>query len=303
MSNIKKRKNTDNNCFELICALCLEHPSIQIKEDFKNIQYINCKKLKGCNEEYFEKYKNDLEIRSNNIISSYINNFKQESEKYLEYPIEHIYLEGKNITSQEILELNNNINNKCAKADIYVKYINGQIIGISVKQDEKCTKSNYSVESIINNIVEPENRDLLKNIRKKLLKDEGFETFSKEQRQVVNSLFYPNKQNDYWDCLREHIINYNDSIKNKLIEYMYPIDLPYKLYEFNGKNIKEMNYNNCISEFYECKEYYYTTKNKLRNAAKLYYRLIVNNEIYRVEIRWKGTIHNASPQFQIHCDK
>jgi hypothetical protein len=32
----------------------------------------------------------------------------------------------------------------------------------------------------------------------------------------------------------------------------------------------------------------------------LFYKLTCDEKNYRVEVRWKGNIHNASPQFQIH---
>jgi len=50
----------------------------------------------------------------------------------------------------------------------------------------------------------------------------------------------------------------------------------------------------------EHEPYYHTTKGKRRNAAKLFYRLSIQDKHYRVEIRWKGNIFASSPQFQIH---
>jgi hypothetical protein len=43
--------------------------------------------------------------------------------------------------------------------------------------------------------------------------------------------------------------------------------------------------------------YSYKDKNgNQRKCAKMFYKLMVNNDIYRVEIRWKGNF-SASPQF------
>ena len=49
--------------------------------------------------------------------------------------------------------------------------------------------------------------------------------------------------------------------------------------------------------------YYLNKKGVERNAAKMFYQLIVDQKKFRVEIRWKGNIHTSSPQFQIYEDK
>ena len=125
---------------------------------------------------------------------------------------------------------------------------------------------------------------------------------SKDKRKQVNSLFSPGK-NEYWDKMRQYLKEEccNNHVKNKLIEYLYPSNL-YVLYEFDGKELKNLEVIIEKSDFYEHLEYYYTKKRNLRTAAKLFYQLIINNKTYRIEIRWKGNIHSASPQFQIHVD-
>ena len=51
---------------------------------------------------------------------------------------------------------------------------------------------------------------------------------------------------------------------------------------------------------------YYDKKGNERETAKLFYRLVTvdrscnEEKIYRIEVRWKGNVHNSSPQFQIH---
>lgn len=57
-----------------------------------------------------------------------------------------------------------------------------------------------------------------------------------------------------------------------------------------------------ISFFIEHMPYYYDKKGVKRQTAKLFYQLKVFNDIYRVEVRWKGNIHNSSPQFLVHED-
>ena len=52
--------------------------------------------------------------------------------------------------------------------------------------------------------------------------------------------------------------------------------------------------------FEEYLPYYLKKSGVERKVAKLFYRLTVGEKIYRVEVRWKGDIYNAAPQFQIH---
>lgn len=305
-TNQKKRKNVDYNAYELIASLCLNNPTIETKEQCLDVSYESvCEKIKGCSQETFQNYKKDIECRSVRSIQKYIQCFKQgiQTNPVFTQEITAIYLEGKTITTPKIIQLNEHVNNKCAKADIYIEFSTNEIIGVSIKQSKNCTKSNYSVEKIIKQCcTNPDEAEQLCKIRKQLLKDAGFENHQKEQRKQVNQLFYPKEENIYWNQVKQYISTYNESIKKQLVEYLYPVELPYVLYEFDGKKLKELKINDSEIVFHEHDEYYYTKKKVLRNAAKLFYQLKVNNQTYRVEIRWKGNIHDASPQFQLHLD-
>ncbi len=300
------RKNTDYNAFELVVALCMICPDIKEKSELSIISYESvCEKLKGCSRDTFEKYKTDILSKSDRSIKNYIEKLKRCVENNNEINLQNIkfvYLEGKNITSNKIIELNKNVNNKCAKGDIYVEFENSNdIIAISVKQNKNCTKSNYSVEKMINeylieNKMENKINDLSKT-RKEFLKNRGFETRDKDKRKQVNSLFIPGKENEYWDKLRQYLKEEecNNYVKNKLLYYLYPSDLPYVLYEFDGIELKKLEEIIENSDFYEEREYYYTKKGNLRTAAKLFYCLNINNKRNLVEIRFKGNVH-VSPQ-------
>jgi len=87
-------------------------------------------------------------------------------------------------------------------ADIYCRTISGQYIGLSVKQDVLCTKTNFSVEKIIGEL-EPSNE--LSTIRRKVLSKHGFMKHDPTKRSEVNALFYPNQENEYWDSIRKYI--------------------------------------------------------------------------------------------------
>ena len=299
----KKRKNVENNGYELIVALCLSDENIRTKEDCMNVLYeYFCKKVKGCSEEDFNKYKEDIEKRKDNDINKYISKFVNEfQEKNIKInEITEIYLEGKNETSPKIKELNRGQDIKNCKADVYFELIDKTIIGVSIKQDNKCTKSNYSVEKILDSIKEKEKGNL-SNLRKKLLETTGFKEFEKDKRKDVNTLFY-DSNNEYWKEMKQEINEYNEIIKKRLIEYLYPVNLSYDIWEFDGEKIENLKINIDNSTFKEHEPYYYTKKGIRRKAAKLFYQLIIDNKKYRVEIRWKGNIHGSSPQFQIHLE-
>ena len=209
-----------------------------------------------------------------------------------------IYISGKKNLHEKINKLNKNIDNKHAKSDIYIEYISGDFIGWSCKQSCNATKSNYSVHKILG----PQISNKLNIIKKEFLTSNGFPKFSKQDRESVNKLFYPNKENLYWTQLRFEIANANQLIISVLLNCLHGANMHYNIYEFDGisiTNTKHVIDINNVS-FEEYNSYYMTSNGEFRNAAKLFYRLCVDEKKYRVEIRWKGNIHNASPQFMIH---
>ena len=200
---------------------------------------------------------------------------------------------------------------KDVKSDIYVRFINGEIIGISIKNDGKATKSNYSVHKIIDSLEDGFGNFISKYLEHHL-RENGIErikkTDSKEEkdnkRKCSNELFY-DRNNDYFNILREKIEKYNDEIKNRVVSYLHSSNIHYPVYEFDGNTLVRLNVEkteNVNIVFREYEEYYTTKNGKQRNCAKLFYQLIVNNKKYRVEIRWKGDCF-VSPQFEIHNDE
>ena len=55
-----------------------------------------------------------------------------------------------------------------------------------------------------------------------------------------------------------------------------------------------------IISFKEHLPYYLENHGEKRKTAKLFYQLRIGSKCYRVEIRWKGNVFQASPQYQIH---
>jgi phosphoribosylformylglycinamidine (FGAM) synthase-like amidotransferase family enzyme len=102
----------------------------------------------------------------------------------------------------------------------------------------------------------------------------------------------------YFNLLKEMIeLNKNKIIKD-LLKYLYSNEVNYDIYKFNGSQFYKINginnFDNVI--FSECDDFYKDKNGNQRKCAKMFYKLMVNNDIYRVEIRWKGNF-SASPQF------
>lgn len=299
MSQTTTRKSVEFNAYELVFAISLCDPSIlsfeQVLEtSFDSLSHI----LHGCSLSDFENYKTDLNTRKKNIVDQYILQIHKHIYSCLDFQnIDSVFLEGKCITSPQLLTLNKDIDRKHAKADIYVQTKSQEFIGFSIKQNSNCTISNFSLEKIAKQITQ---EDDLTTLRTQVLKNAGFETFDKSQRPQHNALFYYGKPNPYWDAVRLHIANHKLDIAQIIVSSIFPSELPYRLYEFDGDKLIDLKIacdNICFEEHIP---FYKTNKNEFRKAAKLFYKLSVNNTDFRVEIRWKGNIHNASPQYQIH---
>ena len=323
----EKRKNVEHNGFELIVALCCLFPNIETIEHVKEKTFQDCTNNGlEVRENDFDKYKKDVETRNDAKVQNYIKTFR------LNYPfkgkVKNVYLEGKNLRTEKLIKLNEGIDRKKAKADVYVECVkkstfNGETMleqewtGISVKQDKCCTKTNYSVEKILAELCgEEEGKNLIKEmttLRRNILKKVGIDEKNYKQHQArgtnkANQLFYDSLEgtNPYWNSMRESLEKNLNTVAKVLVNNLFPTELPYKLYEFDGTKFEKLNVPaSSIVEFVEHKHYYYKmAKGRLvrKAAAKMFYRLVVNEKTYRVEIRFKGNALSSSPQFQIHND-
>ncbi len=302
------RASVEYNCMELIISLLLLYDNIKnydnilekietIKNEpsvYESILFFNKK-------EDIIEYEKDV-IKKKKIINKYISNFRESIKIYNEFSsenIKQIYISGKINKHKEIQQLNANLTKLEQKSDIYVKFIDDTLVGISIKQSKSATKSNYSVQKMLG----PETNTHLTEIRKKYLHENGITTSDKSQRKKMNSLFYlQNKENPYWIELKLQIENKKDYILKILMESLFCSNVKYDVYEFDGETLIKINAcfeKNNIS-FEEYLPYYFDKKGNERKCAKLFYRLTIEKKCFRVEIRWKGDIHNSSPQFQIH---
>ena len=238
------------------------------------------------------------------IIDLFIHNFNESvnpDERFNYVNIKEIFISGKKNTHLEIKKLNKNIDKLQLKSDIYIKFNDDNMCGMSIKQSKDATKSNYSVHGFFGN----ETDKMLTKCKKTYLNENGFTSFKKEERQHVNTLFYPqNKENPYWTALRENINSNKREISHKLVRSLLCYDVPHDVYEFDGtclkKYIKDVNFSDIVFE--ECPKYYLDKSGNERKTAKLFYLLNFQNVNIRVEVRWKGNVYNASPQFQLHDD-
>lgn len=237
------------------------------------------------------------------ITDKFISNFREVvlPEEFHPDNIACIFISGKINTHPEITELNKDVNKLEAKGDIYIQLQNSQIIGVSIKQSIDATKSNYSVQKMLGQ----ECNVQLTSIKKNYLLDNGFSHFDKLQRDAVNKLFYPQiKNNPYWLEMKKMILMQNADISKKLVESLYCSNLKYDMYEFDGLHFTKLNtvIDSVQITFEEHLPYYLDKKGKERETAKLFYRLTIHEKIFRVEVRWKGNVYSASPQFQMHED-
>jgi hypothetical protein len=306
---VKKRSSVEFNGMELICALVLFYRNMNNFNDLMEqlacmendkTTYENILKFNG--EKDFSEYVKDVN-KKENIITNYIAQFKISIDSMNDLSsdnIKKIYVSGKINKHPEINVLNDGLCKLEAKSDIYIELKDDVFIGLSVKQSKDAPKSNYSVQKILGE----ETDRLLTEIKKTFLRDQGFPKHDKNKRDDVNALFYPqNKENHYMNRLKEEIENNKEIILDFLIKKLFCSSVHYDIYEFDGIKLTKLNpYSNIdqTRSFEEHMPYYYDKKGQERKTAKLFYKLTYDNKIYRVEVRWKGNIHNASPQFQIY---
>ena len=300
------RASTECNGCELLLAILLDKEKIHdftslCKDIANNINiYLSEIKIKFNTLDEMSEYFDNLLNLDEKLINNYITIFRKSFNIVSLDDRELIYISGKKNYHPEIEKLNKGIDGKSIKSDVYIKLKNNTFIGISVKQCNNATKSNYSVQKLFNN--KKLDKELTSN-KLKYLQENGFTKFNKDERDQVNKLFYD--VNPYFDRLKEEILKHEEFIGKELCELLYSLRIKhYMVYEFDGESLYKLN-NECqeIISFKEHLPYYFEDNGEKRNTAKLFYQLRVGSKCYRVEIRWKGNVFQASPQYQIHEEK
>lgn len=297
----KKRATVEHNGMELVIPILLVNQNINNKEELLGSLDLVDPKIEFNYPEDLNKYKEDI-LKKSKMLNSFIKNFRSEVAQYPVFNTENIariLISGKKNKHKEIEELNKTIDKKAAKADIYIILNDGTTIGISSKQSKDATKSNNSVY----NYFDKESIQNLKKIKLDYLTEKGFPAFVKSERAKVNKLFYAqNKENPYWIQLKQLLLLNQDKIKKEVTNFLFCSSVPYDIYEFNGVTFNKVNAAidpNTIA-FEEHLPYYLGKSGKERNAAKLFYQMVVCEKKFRVEIRWKGNVYSAAPQFLLH---
>jgi hypothetical protein len=295
------RASTECNGCELLVGILLDQEKINDSTSLYRCitEYILETKIKFNTPDEKSEYFYNLLNLNTKLIDSYIQNFRKNCTISLD-DIDVIYISGKKNYHPEIEELNKGIDGKSIKSDVYIKLKNNTFIGISVKQCNNATKSNYSVQSFFKN---EELDNELSAIKLKYLQENGFTKFDKDQRKSVNKLFYGD--NPYFNRIKEEILIHEEFIGKDLCDLLHSSKIThYPVYEFDGKSMYKVN-SECqeMISFKEHLPYYMKKNNERRNTAKLFYQLIIGSKCYRVEIRWKGNVFDASPQYQIHEEK
>ena len=170
-----------------------------------------------------DKYLIDINLRSNKIIKEYIDNIDI---NHFSLEFTKIILSGKSYKEYpELIKLNTDINTgklydgKITKSDVYLIYINNYI-GISVKDSNGATLTNYSIEKIFNEL---KIKNSLKGNRINILKGWFGDDYkyTKFQREEANKLFY-DKNNEYFKNIIKLIENNEQLITKKILSYVFP---------------------------------------------------------------------------------
>ena len=276
------RRSVECNPFELVVALTVLGECKQHCQDVKEKPpWLTC--------QHFEKYKDNLSNKRRDKVDSYMSRFL--SQRPIEWmTFTKVYLTGKTLFDHPILK---GVDRKTNKSDVILENPEGGLLGISVKDSPQAVLTNFSVELMINEV--GGNGERCSQIRKTFLKEHGFPKHDKTKRDSVNELFY-DRLNPYYEALREEIYRRNTEIKNKIVNYLYCSESPIPVWQYNGEILKLLRLPPyAVITFEEHVPYYTGT------CAKMFYKLTVGEEEYRVEIRSKGNWHTASVQFQVHA--
>jgi hypothetical protein len=292
-NQVKKRKNTDYNAFELVMALILRYKVINVKELDKVIEtHPDVHSKIALSSEGYKNFVIDYSTRSKDVVEKYISKFYNSNNLINLEDIERVELSGKGSDKNE-------------KSDIFFYYKgNIQKYGLSVKQSKDATLSNYSVNLILTNITKNKNISTeLNNIKMSFIKEQGLIYNDKLHRAKINELFYDHFNNPYWNKMREVIEKNSKEIGKNILNSVFCINSKTIVYEYDGNSLSGFT-PKCVSfgDIIEDTGYYTLKRAKgdtPRKTAKMFYNLFLGDEKqYRCEIRHKGS-WSASPQFML----
>ena len=327
----KNRKNCDFQWSEFVIYIILYNRTYKkTPDEIKNkkdiIDFYNNnnndidKQNKNC-----DKFIENINLEKEKVINKYIENFNKTIIYLNLNDIKNVYFTGKSINSLKeknivLYNVLSSIPEKDRKADIFIEFINCEFTGISIKRSKKCQFTNWSIDSIMSNVSDLNDQQILYNIRKEVLNnlceyEKRKKLTSKKKRQFTKHLMkeYDSNMNNYKETLNDFILNkYNKLFIETIINGISQANnLPYNLITFDGEKLfnnsdikNYLNNSNILlvrdyinfntSIYNNIKSHYSPT------SAKMWYFILVNNIIkYRFEIRSKGDWDN-SPQLLIY---
>lgn len=293
LEKVVKTFHRDFNYCELIAAVCLKFPDIHNREDIKSA----AKNLPGVN---ISKYLQNLESRNDTQIHNYINFVNSHR---VSFPnIKEVYLIGKSKSNFPELEfLSQGLDIKDNKADLFVVDTQDRWIGVSIKSSPQDFLTNFSLEKLFPNGEE------IKRVRLQYLREQGYPSFKKEERTEVNELFYqlPGRENPYWEKVKESINQYEFELLQYLLNTIYSQKVPYPMIELNGVEMKCLQ--NDFPGHLGKSDLKLELQTGSKNSATLSYFILIRNTYkLKMDIRWKGNVHQ-SPQIMVShldiCDK
>jgi hypothetical protein len=307
------RKNCDNKPSEYIEALCHIIPDMKTIKDIPENKH---EKL-IISDKNFKKYLDNISKDKQNYVELIRTKYEYITKYGLNKDIEYIYIPGKfndeNIIPQEIKNLINNYDLKENKSDYYIKFKNdNKPYGFSVKDDNKSTKTNYSVQKCIE-YIDLELSKMLTLTRQNICKENGVyngkendpnSARNNEKRKILNNTF---KRGDLYHTTINTFIIWNiEYVKDYIVNNMYSVNVNYPLYECIKGEIFNINKNDIIESTLESfPEAELKLNGEERDIAKLFYKLTIKfsdctKKYYRIETRTKGNWWSASIQFQSH---
>jgi len=312
-NSLKKRAHCENNWSEMVFAVKILYPEVITKEDIKDkidLMINNVKFKCSGGIDNINRYFTDIHKRKEKLVSEYIQNINIDELKLS--TIKSVILSGKTIEEfPEICKINISketgklFDVKVRKSDLYIIFEDDRIIGISLKADNNCTLTNYSIEKMFNemNIASPTE---MKEIRINILEEyfgKGNSNYTKKQRPEANKLFYG--ENLYFQEIEQLIIENIDKFTTRLLELVFP-NIPYDIYGYNSKNI--INLNKLSLKVKNQKVRIERNKGvcggKQRDTdknAKIWYSMYFDEkEKYCFEIRFKNDIYGGSSQIQLY---
>lgn len=283
--SILVKYSQDYNYIELITAVCLLVPDNKTREDIiSHSDKITCYNTTS--------YLLNLERRTDKVINNYIafvNSIRHHFQN-----IEEVIVIGKSYSKYPDLQvINQGLDLNTCKSDLMLRDNQNRWLGISVKSNEKCYLTKYSLENLL-----PRGNEL-QQIKQRFLMDEGYPTFNKEEQKEVNELFHykPHRVNPYWNSVIETIETHKIDLTKFFLDSLCSSFTPYPVYQIDGISMVDLNRN--LRPYLNTLNLQLKLDNTPKTSSELVYYL-ENSEkkYYQVDIGWKDNVYQ-SPQIRI----